>query len=92
MTTSPAPYNGSGTPFPVSAVVSAPTGGTNCGATGVTCHEVMFTMPEMSLLRHRNTCGQIVLAIPHAAFLLSMNTSCSLLSASIRVEKEEIAI
>ncbi len=31
------------TAFPVFAVASAPLGGTNCGATGVTCQEAMFS-------------------------------------------------
>jgi len=36
-------FNGSGTAFPVIAVASAPIGGTDCSATGVTCQEAMFT-------------------------------------------------
>ena len=37
-------FNGSGVAFPVFADASAPTGGTSCGSTGVTCHEGMFTV------------------------------------------------
>lgn len=37
-------FNGGGVAFPVFAVASAPTGGTSCGSTGVTCHEAMFTV------------------------------------------------
>jgi hypothetical protein len=37
-------FNASGAAFPVFAVASAPTGGTSCGSTGVTCHEAMFTV------------------------------------------------
>lgn len=36
-------FNSSGTAFPVFAVASAPTGGTDCSTAGVTCHEAMFT-------------------------------------------------
>ena len=36
-------FNTSGVAFPVFAVANTPTGGTNCGATGVTCHEAMYT-------------------------------------------------
>lgn len=45
-------FNGSGTAFPVFANASAPTGGTSCGSTGVTCHEGMFTVVTgLALLR-----------------------------------------
>jgi hypothetical protein len=37
-------FNSSGTAFPVFADASAPTGGTSCGTTGVTCNEGMFTV------------------------------------------------
>jgi BNR repeat-like domain len=37
-------FNGSAVAFPVFADASAPTGGTSCGSTGVTCHEAMFTV------------------------------------------------
>lgn len=37
-------FNSSGTAFPVFADASAPTGGTSCGSTGVTCNEGMFTV------------------------------------------------
>ena len=37
-------FNSSGTAFPVVADASAPTGGTSCGSTGVTCNEGMFTV------------------------------------------------
>lgn len=37
-------FNNSGMAFPVFADASAPTGGTSCGSTGVTCHEAMFTV------------------------------------------------
>ena len=37
-------FNNSALAFPVFADASAPTGGTSCGSTGVTCHEGMFTV------------------------------------------------
>lgn len=37
-------FNSSGTAFPVFADASTPTGGTSCGATGVTCNEGTFTV------------------------------------------------
>jgi hypothetical protein len=37
-------FNASGTAFPVFEVASAPTGGTTCGSTGVTCHEATHTV------------------------------------------------
>ncbi len=39
-----ASFNASGVAFPVFADASAPTGGTSCGSTGVTCNEGMFTV------------------------------------------------
>jgi hypothetical protein len=37
-------FNGSNVAFPVFAVATAPTGGTSCGSSGVTCHEAMYTV------------------------------------------------
>jgi hypothetical protein len=37
-------FNGSNVAFPVFAVATAPSGGTSCGSSGVTCHEAMYTV------------------------------------------------
>ena len=58
-------FNGSGVAFPVFAVATVPTGGTSCGATGVTCNEGMYTV-STGLTIHRR-----VFAVKHESAVAS---------------------
>lgn len=60
------------TAFPVFASASAPLGGTNCGATGVTCQEAMFTTASGLALVHghnTSTSDRVVFTTPNPSVL-----------------------